>query len=769
MTKNIDPVLLGGFAGEVRGYLPKIRRGLSVALDEPDRLDVLEEVHRLFHSVKGASSMIGLAPLSRIAYYAEETIEQIGAGQLPFDRPTFDALDGAASLVGQFIDELLEDRLDARPLLARAVFAFRRLRGLPEAGDEAEIARYVPPAPEEEAPPQEAPELAPPDTEDIWPPEPDDLPAPDLGDMADDASWPSPPATESFDDEISRELVAGFRLEAQDHLATMGAQLRAMARHPSDRSALLPIRHSAHTLKGAASLVGFTKLGRLAHRMEDLLDVVDATASGDALSEHLDLLFATTDLMSDLAGEPIDSTSLDPRIAELEPRYDAILAPHGAEPAVDLDQPLPDLSALATLEPSEPATTSASPSSPMVRIPLERLDELVRLVGELVVQRSTFEQHQQRFTHEVDELRLSLARLGRLAHRFETEYEVLALASGSTGSDSAGEGFDELELDRYTELHLLSREVAETNSDITAVTTELGLSVGDFDGYLTRVGRLTSEVQDKLMRLRMVPVSSLANRLHRAVRVPATEQGKQVDLTIEGESIELDKTVLETIADPLVHLLRNAVAHGIEPPELRRALGKSEHGRVWLRAFNEGTQVVLEVGDDGAGLDLERTRSMAIEGGHISVEDAETMTDLETRDLLFLPGLSTATDVSEIAGRGVGLDIVKSNVEGLKGTLDVHSEPGAGVTFTIRLPMTLAIARVLLVEARRQTFAVPLAAVHQILRIEDEDLQELGSERVLRLDGKPVPATDLGASLGLQASTDAPSRRRPVIVLRQGG
>ena len=224
---------------------------------------------------------------------------------------------------------------------------------------------------------------------------------------------------------------------------------------------------------------------------------------------------------------------------------------------------------------------------------------------------------------------------------------------------------------------------------------EFGDVLGDFDGYLTRQGRLTSEIQDKLMRLRMVPLATLATRLHRAVRVTARERVKAVELVLEGEEVEFDKTMLEEMAEPLLHLLRNAVDHGIEPPATRQALGKSQQGQIHLRAFREGTQVVLQLRDDGAGLDPQRLRAAAVRGGFVSEAEAAQRTDEQLYALIFKPGFSTAQEVSEISGRGVGMDVVQATVSRLKGHVTINSTPGQGITFTIRLPLTLAITRVL--------------------------------------------------------------------------
>jgi chemosensory pili system protein ChpA (sensor histidine kinase/response regulator) len=252
------------------------------------------------------------------------------------------------------------------------------------------------------------------------------------------------------------------------------------------------------------------------------------------------------------------------------------------------------------------------------------------------------------------------------------------------------------------------------------------------------------------------------------VRVVAQKQGKQVDLVIEGEEVELDKKVLDDIADPLLHVLRNAVDHGIEPAELRQVLGKPARGQIRLHAFYEGNQVVIQIHDDGAGLQPERIRAKAVSQGYVSEGEAHTLTEAELHALIFAPGFSTADKVDELSGRGVGLDVLKSNVYKLKGTVAVDSKSGHHMTFTIRLPMTLAMNRALLVKANHEIFAVPLNSVDMISRIDRSEISYLGEEPVVRLNDNIYPLLRLGEMLQLKQPADDTIERVPVLVLNAG-
>ena len=604
---------------------------------------------------------------------------------------------------------------------------------------------------------------------------------------------------------VSPELLEAFRTESDEHLQSIGGALRELEKKPADQELLQQIRRSVHTLKGAAGMVGLRQTSSLAHRMEDLLD--ELHGGGIHYSKDIqELLFSTADCLEDLSAAEADERPVTTQTGDLYSAYTALLGEQQTAPSVQPSTPSPgslpslgeekiiDLAAMGSESPGEKAAVEAGgaaapaaarQSGQHVRVPLERLDELVRLVSELIVNRSTFEQHFGRYTHEVDELALSTDRLKRISTKLETDYAVEALVQqesaaytgvrepslprtpASNGGGGHGE-FDTLEFDRYGEFHLMSRDLSETASDINSVENQLGALSGDFDSYLNRLGRLTSEVQDRLMRLRMVPLATIATRLHRTVRVTASKKGKQAELILEGERVEFDKTVIEEIIGPLEHLLRNSVDHGIEPAALRQAIGKPLRGQIRLKAYYEGTEVIIQVRDDGAGLDPDLIRTKAVGSGYLKEAEAAAWTDEDLYSLIFLPGFTTASEVSEVSGRGVGLDILKSAVSRLKGTVHVDSAAGQGVTFTLRLPMTLAITRVLLVKAHSQTFAIPLGAVTQILRIEADRIERIGHEPVIRVEGRVLPAVRLGGALSLRTPEDASVRRHPVLVVQLG-
>ncbi len=597
-------------------------------------------------------------------------------------------------------------------------------------------------------------------------------------------------------DEPSGDLLDVFRAEAEDHLRALTKLLPEARKNPADRDRWREVRRAAHTLKGSAAMVGFENVTRLAHRMEDLLDAYyDGTRL--ATPREIDLLVAATDAIEDTVNGRANPSAFEAVHQGLE----AVLVGGAEVPAAIAMPDLPEISAI----PGDIASFPAAEEAPgeiaaegtgaataergrarrelvdaTVRVPIDRLNDIVKMFGELVIARTAFEQQMDTFGKLLTEAVQTAERLKRVASRIEAGYEARALASSGVGAGVAAgtgwclpssEGFDDLEFDRYTEFHLHTRELAETATDIGTVFGEFGRLAGDFDGHLTRQRRLSTEIEDKLMRLRMVPLAGIEAKLSRTVRQAASATGKAAELLLEGGRTGLDKTVLDAMADPLLHLLRNAVDHGFEPPEVRLALGKPASGTVRFTAAHEGSQVVLTIADDGRGIDFEQVRASAVRKGLLSESAAAGLSHDDLARVLFEPGFSTRTEVSQLSGRGVGLDVVKSRVEALQGTVGLASVPGRGSTFTIRLPMTLAVARSLLVQSAEQTFAIPLAAVEQLLRPDASDFDLVADNRVLRVGEEIFPVVSLAEVLGLPAAQTVEDlhQRVPVMILDAGG
>ena len=706
------------FRQESEELLQRVGSQLQIVTPSGDAAALLE-IRRDIHTLKGAAASVGVTRLSQLAHRMEDLLDGIHDGDIPFS-------EDARSLLFTTFDCLTDISAGNRDAALN--------------GDIASVyERY---AALLDSPSADAPSAR---------PEPVSVPEP------------------------SADLLDTFRQEADEILRDAGRDLRALDQSPAGDSALAQeIRRGMHRLKGAAGLIGLTTESNLAQRTQLLLDAAiegRLSLKGEARS----LLFQAVDALDDriLGDGEVDAASVVGQI-------DALLAVAGGgtahpEPCAPAELPPLPILDLTGSQPAQPEPEEKKYTQ-YVRVPIEKLDDIVRLVSELVVNRSTFEQHNSGLGNEIDELGLSVQRLKRVSSRLDADFEVsalggfgqLAVRAMPMPSVAKSAEFDTLEFDRYTDFHLVSRDLSETTSDLSAAAGGLSDRVRDFESCLNRLGQLTSEAQDKLMRLRMVPLLSLATRLHRTVRVTAERCGKQAELVIEGERVELDKTLMEEMAGPLEHLLRNAIDHGIEEASLRQVLGKPGRGKIRIRALHEGTQVVIQVSDDGAGLEPGLLRAAAVRCGLYSDLEAAQLSPPELNRLIFHPGFSTARQVSETSGRGVGMDVVRSTVDRLRGTVSIESEIGQGTTFTVRLPMTLAIMRVLLVKTCGETFAIPLSVVAQILRLEQDQLERVGNEEVLRVEGRVLPARHLGELLKLKQPPDRSVRRRPVLVLNIG-
>lgn len=753
MKRKIDQELLRSFAAEAKSYLPEILRGIMDFRHDPNQVERLEDSHHYVHTIKGAAAMIGLMSLGELAVQLEEAFENIAAGRVLFSDQAVSTLSQVVTMIGAYLDRAVAGQADREAVLAEASQLLRRLS---LATGEARSASETQAA-------------------------------------AAESRAGEPPAS-PLDPELSAELLEIFLPEAEEHLRTISLALPALAGQPDNMELLQNIRRSAHSLKGSAGVVGFHEISRLAHRMEDFLDLLyDGELS--LTPELLKLLYASTDALEDMTSGRSDQRAL----GSLYNSYEQLLGAHRAETATAAPRPA---AALSVAERGDPATQSAlvamsQQRSQFVRVPIGQLDEVVKLVTELIITHASFEQNLTEFTHQLEELKSSATRLGRVSTKMEVEYEASALGrglalappealNGAANAPNAVDamnasrpaasrvtaqthGFDDLEFDRYTEFHLLLRSLTEVSNDVETLDRELSVVRDHFGAALTRQERLSSEVQDKVMRLRMVPLSTLSSRFMRTVRTVAGQSGKAVSLVLEGEETQLDMTVIEGMADPLQHFLRNAVDHGIETAPVRQARDKPPTGTVRLRAGYEGTQIVIQISDDGAGIDPERLRVAAINGGYISPHDAARVPVEDLLSLIFLPGFSTADQVSEISGRGIGLDVARVAIHRLKGSVKVDARPGDGATFTVRLPMTLAVMGSLMVKVSHETFAIPLAGVQQILKIGPDQIELIGKDQVVRVGETIYPLMSLARLLSLKRPEERAHDRRPVLLMNVEG
>ncbi len=748
--------LIRGYIEEVESYLPSLKENLQRLSEEPDQKDLLQEIYRMTHTIKGASGMVGIPGLSHIAFEMEDVCENCLNKNLPVSQEANAAMRRTVARFEAYCTDYLGSGVPARTLLEETLLDFRPVRGISE---HTPLPReLLDSVPEIEGGSFDA---------DTW----------DESDFESDAERIAPeeeiPAsTEAADFAIDSILMESFYDEAEDHLQEIGDAIDKLEERVSesgpvsdrDREILGRIRRSVHTLKGAAAVIGLSGISGFAHHYEDLLDRLyenEAEISPSTVS----VLAESSDLLERMVADP--AAHLGERIQRLKARFKR-LAGAGAETAA---QPASDP------ETEIPADTVAQPGRPgrTLRVGMERMDELVNLTGEIIISGSAFDQRMETFAEGVNELEIARNRLRELAKEMEVGFEVKALArmdrmaaavrngtTGETGPFFGYDEFDDLELDRYSQLNLIIRTLNEAVIDVGTLHTQFTGIYSDFDGGLTRQRVLLSELQEKMMRVRLTPMRAIVSRLRRTLREAAAQLNKKIGLAIEGEEIELDRGVWERMIDPLMHILRNAADHAIEPPEIRRARGKPETGTVQLTAAREGNQVVIRIRDDGAGLDYDAIRE-TVRAAKLS-ESPDKLADEELVSYIFYPGFSTRDQISHLSGRGVGMDVVRENIHELKGTIRVRSDSGGGTRFTIRIPLTLAAVQALLFTVKGQLLAIPLNEIEEILRIDPE---EITGERgdVVRINEEVLPLFDMADVLESAGEKGPPPAQEQPLVL----
>ncbi|WP_460821616.1 response regulator [Lysobacter olei] len=588
--------------------------------------------------------------------------------------------------------------------------------------------------------------------------------------------------------DLDPELVDIFVEEGVDLLDHSDALLAQLREEPNDRDALVGLQRDLHTLKGGARMAGIMAVGELGHVMESLLEAVveNRRELGRDGVPLLERGFDRLHTMITRVGERRAIAMPAALIAEFESRArgeqpsfapvpKATPSAVAAEPTIPrqpevLEAPQSLVAALKPLSAPISDTVALDDEDIGVRAPQEQvriradlLDRLVNYAGEVAIYRARLEQQLGAFRGAIAEMEQTNLRVRDQLRRLEIETEAQIVARYQR-EDTADATFDPLELDRFSTLQQLSRALAESAADQTSLQVTLDDLTRQYETLLLQQSRVSSELQEGLMRTRMVPFDGLLPRLRRVVRQASGELGKQVQLKLEGTQGELDRNVLERMTAPLEHMLRNSVAHGLEAPDERRKAGKTEEGTIRIALRREGSEVVIEVSDDGRGLDRAAIRQRGEERGLVRSDAVLADTDLD--QLILEPGFSTATEVSRLAGRGVGMDVVASEVRQLGGTLDIHSSPGQGVNFTLRLPQTLAVTQAVFVKIGETTFAVPIASVRGVGRVAREQL--VGDDLNYRYGGEDYAIHDLGHLVGHAAAKAEGHLQMPLLLVRSG-
>jgi len=526
------------------------------------------------------------------------------------------------------------------------------------------------------------------------------------------------------------ELMEDFLTEASDLLSDVDSKLMGLEKTPHDRDLLNVIFRGFHTIKGGAGFLNATELVTLCHLTENLFDKL---RNGELLlnAELMDTIFAATGEVRQMFGYLSQNRQPEAAPAHLIAALHAALegkpaaapqaavpapAPQAAAPQTAADLNGPDWNGLYQAVVGGPAPASAPPAPPAPTVPVP--------------------------------------------DRRAADAPAAKPSPGRRESDGGG-GKDNtirVDTDRLDQVLNLSGEIGLTKNRLTHLRTDIlqgrsdAVTLRALDQSVSQLDMLVVNLQNAVMKTRMQPIGRLFNKYPRLARDLARQLGKDVELVLSGEETEIDKTMIEDLNDPLVHLVRNAVDHGVEDPAQREAAGKPSKSLVHLGARQEGDHILITIVDDGKGMRPDAIRNKAIEKGLIGPDAASGLDDAQSLALILLPGFSTKDEISSVSGRGVGMDVVKTNIEKLNGVITITSEPGKGSTFTISLPLTLAILPVLLLRLCNQSFAVPLSLVREILSISPDELQQVSGKATMVVRGEVLPVLPLARLIGWEAT-----------------
>ncbi len=601
--------------------------------------------------------------------------------------------------------------------------------------------------------------------------------------------------------DASSEIVALFNEEAEELIPKIGLALRQWQQAPDEMGEASEIQRDLHTLKGSARMAGYTEAANTLHRMED---AVEHSAKKGVTPTLFDSLLAQLDTVSQLVDlgeearqqitQPISKTTsekqrqpndLSAEIMALEQALSSdaltssleapVLIAHGgadaAKPAV-IETPSterrratdPVIESIAeAMTPNKTAFTEKRLST-YLRLRPEVLDRLINEAGEVSILRSRIDKELIGLKHASHELTENITRMRQYLRELEIEADS-QLQSRLTVLQEANQTFDPLEFDRFTRLQELTRMLAESVGDIGTIQQTFAVNMGQAEAALQQQTRMNRDLQQSLMQVRMLPFAQLSERLHRVVRQTARDLNKRVELHIDGEKTDIDRSVLEKIGAPLEHILRNAIAHGIETKDARKLLNKSEVGHIHLRVKAQNDEIFISIKDDGAGVDVKKVKQIGLKQGLIK-KDAK-LTDTQLMALIFETGFSTAEQVDQIAGRGVGLDVVRTEVTALGGRIDLESQPHQGATFSIHLPVTLSVAQVLTVSSAEQTFLLPVTMIDQAQKLKLEQLQQAEAKGMIEWGEEAYPLHDLRRLLNQPLKTHQEAYVS-VLLLRSG-
>ncbi len=741
----ISQTLYEIFSEEAATHLATLQRELPV-LEKDELTPTPHDMYRAAHTLAGISATVGIASVNQLGVALEHALLRRDNSAQP---GSLEALGIVRQAVGE-IDLMLSSLADQREpqVPAGLIEALDALypANVVVAPQEALVEQHdVPEQPEGGGaiPAQEAPPV----------------------DFEHKATFLSD--VKQLQDEVDEQLLPIFLEEALDLNQGISSQLRILRNEPNNAEAVRSLKRLLHTLKGSARMAGAMNLGEITHAIETRVDQA-SSAAGIALDEidEIDNAFdSVLHIFERLQrGESLDLPAATPSTSKTEADATVVAKPAVApEKAVVAVERRADRLQIAVAESEVDSDIAAQKAT--LRVRADVIDRLVNEAGELAIARARIEGEMRSLKTSLLDLTENVIRLRRQLREIEIQAES-QMQSRTAQTDEHHVGFDPLELDRFTRFQELTRMMAESVNDVATVQQNLLKNLDDANASIVAQARLNREVQQALMSVRMVPFGSLADRLYRIVRQTSKELNKRANLEISGSQVELDRSVLDKMGAPLEHMLRNAIAHGLEDRDTRIAQGKPDIGEISLALKQEGNEIILSFSDDGAGLDYERIRARAVEAGLLAGD--EDATPARLADMIFNSGFSTASGVSQVAGRGVGMDVVKAAVSSLGGRIEIVSSAGKGTEFLLYIPLTLAVTKALLVRAGSKTYAVPSVMIEQVLDLKESALIRIRDARSAEWMGHQYPFDYLPHLLGDSLARPDQQRQYWILLLRSG-
>lgn len=869
-----DSSIKSFFVIEAQEYIESFRKSLAQLDKTPENPEAVDEIKKTAHTLKGSAAMLGFLELSRFSKYMEDFMKALTLKAIIYSENIHLLLDHLVELISAMVENISSNNEDTNELIyssnsdlfENALSSYLKMITDDQQATEEHPVIEVPVATDE---------IASEDFEDIPLSAASSLPENENQEIEKSAETVSPQQkaersekkdTGAYEEmlrvgreprktdfflptaqttrlqsekkekhglsflEMIPDIKESFILEATDHIQNIDHLLLDWESDYKNQDITYQIMRAAHSLKGSANMIGFSDLGNVAHRMEDILEKVRENEF-EVNIKLIDILFESLDTIKALikgldeevdnpvefsetmirkldefisvkeqekkrtgetaGGENIEASSADSimevvveeniiasmpitgqtEAAEQKTSVEEQPTTQAEEPAVKryttTTGPLPVLDDESITKSGSSISTRiplGETEKQIVRVHINQLDMLMNLVGELVINRSKIDRRVDFFKFIGDELDFSRKRLNQAIREFSEKYEFTLPGQSSQSPDQVLDEFSALEFDKYDDFNILSRSLMEIGSDVVEIINEMKDFLNSFDKEIQDMAGIISNLQEGITRARMVPVGRLFRRFTRTVRDIANRDNKNVQLMILGEDTDLDKTVIEEMADPLMHLVRNAVSHGIEIPQERALLGKNRQGTVLLNAYPKGNQIIIEVEDDGKGLDLEKIKHKAIDMGLLTEDVSETVSQSVLIDYIFTPGFSTSAETTEISGRGVGLDVVRQNILHLGGSISVQTEKNIGTRFIIKLPLTLAITRALFVSVSGFNFALPLNAVEETVVLDTKKIANLESQEIIEIRDRKIPFLKLNDLLQLPPSPEE-KRFVPVVIL----